>query len=502
MLTEPLSPNLFPVGTLLDGKFRVMRCIGRGGMGAVYEILHVLTKHRRALKMLYPHVAHDRDAVDRFLREASAAGTIGNKHITETYDAGWLTTGEPYVLMELLEGKSLHDWVNQKTRLPLDEALVIVAQAATGVHAAHKAGIVHRDLKPENLFVTLDDERRIFTKVLDFGVSKFDDGLGKTRATRDGAFMGTPQYMSPEQFVDGKTVDGRADIYSLGVILFECVTGKHPYPCDTLAQLARKIIVEQPPTPSSLRGDIPPALDQVLDRALKKEPGERFPTAEAFAQALDNVRTGGNLTLPHGSVWPSELPPPLELASLRVDPTPASSQPTKRSAGPQPHVPSTPPLDLPSTAGGTVLLSPTTTEGSTLPLRDAPTQPGLLVGVQRPGARRTSPALIGAMIGAVAFGGALAWWRSTSTSAAVTSDTASPAAAPPPSETTRAAQPPPASSGPLVAEASTSAEPSAPPPRASAPGSAPRGTASAPPQPPTSAPKPKEHARVDEFPDE
>jgi serine/threonine protein kinase len=513
MLTEPLSPNLFPVGTLLDAKFRVSRCIGRGGMGAVYEIQHVLTKHRRALKMLYPHVAHDRDAVDRFLREASAAGTIGNKHITETYDAGWLTTGEPYVLMELLEGESLHEWITSRQRLPLDEALLIVAQAATGVHAAHKAGIVHRDLKPENLFITHDESGRIFTKVLDFGVSKFDDGLGKTRATRDGAFMGTPQYMSPEQFVDGKTVDGMADVYSLGVILFECVTGKHPYPCDTLAQLARKIIVEHPPAPSTIRADIPPALDQILATALRKEPRDRYESALTFAQALDAVRTGGNLTLPHGSVWPSNLPPPLELATVRSIPPPepiptvVTSQPTKRSA----HIPtptgelaspSTPPPSVPAslspggppgghaTPQGTVLLS-TTTNGETVSPQqlDIPRTP-----------RSTSPLLIAAMVAAVSFGGALAWWRSTSQEAAAAKNPPEapaligPGEAPEPSAQVAAAA---SASVPAVpagtpAPAESSAQPSAK-------GAPPSSARTAP--VPASAAKPPDHAGVDEFPE-
>ncbi len=323
MQAAPPSPNIIPDGTLLDEKFRILRCIGRGGMGAVYEIQHTITKHHRALKMLYPFVAADRDAVDRFLLEASAAGTIENPHIVETYDAGWLSSGEPYLVMELLQGESLEERLESAGRLPLKEALAVVAQAAHAVHAAHEAGIVHRDLKPENIFLTVSDELEVFVKVLDFGISKFEHGLAGTRATKAGAFMGTPQYMSPEQFLDSKGVDRRADVYSLGILLFECITGEHPYPCDTLAELARKIMVEEVPPPSEVRQGVPPILDSVLEQALQKQPEQRTATARELGIALDQIRTGDKVTLKQGSRWPSELPP--ARAHMRNQRAPISS---------------------------------------------------------------------------------------------------------------------------------------------------------------------------------
>ena len=310
--TQPPPATAFEPGTVLDAKFRIERCIGHGGMGAVYEIHHELTKHRRALKMLHPHVSQDVEAVNRFLQEASAAGTIENPHITETYDAGWLNNGQPYVVMELLEGEPLDERMFEESVLPIKDTLAIISQAAHAVHDAHEAGIVHRDLKPENIFLTVTEELRTFVKILDFGVSKFDN-LATTRQTRDGAFVGTPAYMSPEQFLDGKHVDGRTDVYALGVILFECLTGEHPYPCETFAELARKIMVEEAPPPSAVFSQVPREIDTITKRALAKDPDDRYPTAKAFAQALDAVRTGAGVTLPQGSSWRSELPPPAEL---------------------------------------------------------------------------------------------------------------------------------------------------------------------------------------------
>jgi serine/threonine-protein kinase len=305
-----------PEGTLLDGKFRIVRCIGTGGMGAVYEMVHELTRHRRALKLLHKSWASDREAVDRFLREASVAGRIENPHITETFDAGWLASGEPYVVMEYLEGESLADRLSGGTPLPVEEAVRVIAEACRGMHAAHQANIVHRDLKPDNLFLVTSDDCRTFLKLLDFGVSKFDDGAS-SRATRQGAFVGTPHYMSPEQFLDGRSVDARSDIYSLGVILYEALTGRHPYPVDSFAELATKIITVNPGAPSALRPELPGALDQVVLRAMQKYPQERYPDAEAMALDLEALLRPQ--TMPQGSFWHADLAETREAVRRRDD---------------------------------------------------------------------------------------------------------------------------------------------------------------------------------------
>src|SRR5580692_1369372 len=193
---------LLPPGTLLAGKFRIERLLGSGAMGAVYAIHHEITRHKRALKLLHPEARMVPDLVRRFLNEASAAGRAGNPHLVETFDAGTLPTGEPYVVMELLLGETLGQALARERALSPGRAADIVAQAAEGIEAAHRAGIIHRDLKPDNLFIT-SLEGRPFVKILDFGVSKFlATRLGESSVgTRAGMVYSSPAYMSPEQIV-------------------------------------------------------------------------------------------------------------------------------------------------------------------------------------------------------------------------------------------------------------------------------------------------------------
>ena len=282
-VTPPLSN-----GYVVDGRFRVIRHLGRGGMGDVYAIVHEVTQHERALKLLRPELKLNPGTVRRFMREASAAGRIGNEHIAETFDAGFLSSGEPYLVMELLRGISLDEWLDQPVLPSLSETLDVIEQAARGVHAAHEAGIIHRDLKPENLFIERREERP-FVKLLDFGISKFVD-LHTTAATQTGALLGTPHYMSPEQFIDGAQVDARTDVYALGLVLYECLTGNHPYPSDSLPKLAMKLATGVVTPPSDVQPMLPKEVDAIVGRALEKSQDERFPTALAFADAVARVR--------------------------------------------------------------------------------------------------------------------------------------------------------------------------------------------------------------------
>jgi serine/threonine-protein kinase len=280
------DPPVLPPGTLIAGKLRIVRLLGAGGMGAVYEVEHEITKHRRALKLLHPQYAAYPHVIERFLREASAAGRIGNPHIIETFDAGQLESGEPYLVMELLQGQTLSDLMEKKGELSLTEAAELLRQACTGVQAAHDAGIVHRDLKPDNLFITTRDGRP-FLKILDFGVSKFDPGLtGGLGVTQEGATLGTPFYMPPEQIRGDKHIDARADIYALGVILYECVGGHRPFNADTLAHLAVLIHEGRPVPIGELRPDIPSRFADVVHRAMAKEKDERPASARELAEAL------------------------------------------------------------------------------------------------------------------------------------------------------------------------------------------------------------------------
>lgn len=279
------SPLPIAPGTLLAGRFRVVRRLGFGGMGSVYAVEHEITKHRRALKLMHPDFARRAEHVARFLREASAAGRIGNPHIAETFDAGKLESGEPYIVMELLEGQPLNDLIEARGQLGFVEAISFTLQAAEGVEAAHAAGIVHRDLKPENVFVCAG--RVPFVKILDFGISKFDpEKTGDSRLTVDGTTMGTPTHMSPEQIRGQSDIDARTDVYALGLVLYESVTGRKAYFAETLTQLAVMIHEGRYAPVSQFRSDTPPGFEEVIARALDANRDTRYQTMRAFMEAL------------------------------------------------------------------------------------------------------------------------------------------------------------------------------------------------------------------------
>jgi serine/threonine protein kinase len=284
-------------GTTLGGKFLVTRTIGVGGMGAVYEVQHTITRHRRALKLLHTEVREKHpDIVRRFLREASVAGTLGDPHIVETFDAGELPSGEPYLLMELLEGEPLSSRI-RRGKLSIAECAGIAMQLCEAVSVAHARGIVHRDLKPENVFLcssskaTPRSDRGVpFVKVLDFGISKFDESLLGTSgaaATHEGIALGTPYYMPPEQVRGLKDIDARADVYALGVILYESLTGRRPFEADSMPHLV-VLIHEGKPTPiRMLRAETPEALEAIVMRAMNPNREARIATAKELATLLE-----------------------------------------------------------------------------------------------------------------------------------------------------------------------------------------------------------------------
>jgi eukaryotic-like serine/threonine-protein kinase len=260
------SPQEWVVGSTIAGKFTVLGLRGRGGMGDVLQVEHAFTKRIGALKVLNRECAAQPALVERFIREASAAGRIGSPHIVEMFDAGISPEGLPYIFMELLIGQSLEDLLASRGALPFAEALDLVLQAAEGLGAAHRAGIIHRDVKPANLFVV--NPGAPLVKVLDFGISKFNLPDPSGPLTVVGTTMGTPLYMSYEQLLSSNSVDLRTDVYALGVVLYECLTARHPFNAETLVALSVAIQRGEFSPVSRLRPDIPKAIDSFFASCL------------------------------------------------------------------------------------------------------------------------------------------------------------------------------------------------------------------------------------------
>jgi hypothetical protein len=282
-------------GDLIDDKYRIVRLIGEGGMGAVYEGENTRIHRRVAIKVLHASVAGMSDVVARFEREAQAAGRIGSEHIVEVLDLGSLASGDRYMVMEFMDGDSLSQRIRQRGRLQPSELYPIARQLLDALTAAHNAGIVHRDLKPDNVFLLRSRRSQAdFVKLLDFGISKFGGTSTALSMTRTGAVMGTPYYMAPEQAKGSREVDHRVDLYAIGVILYEALAGQVPFLADTFNELLFKIVLEQPPPLVQLAPDLDPSFEQIVIKAMAREPGERFQTALELQQALDEwaARTG------------------------------------------------------------------------------------------------------------------------------------------------------------------------------------------------------------------
>ena len=275
------------IGTVLGGLYRVVGFIGAGGMGRVYEAVHEHLGKSFAVKVLSEGRAKKPDALERFLREARSATQIEHEHIVKVVNFDKSEDGLVFIVMELLRGESLADRI-KKGPIPLDEALDLSLQTASALQAAHDAGVVHRDLKPENIFLT-ERNGRDFVKVLDFGISKFKtDEESEVKLTATDQIMGTPLYISPELARGISDVDHRTDIYALGVITYEMLTGTPPFSGDNQFQLLWKHGNTPPEPPSSKNPKIaiPTRVEAAILRALEKEPSARFPEMNEFANAL------------------------------------------------------------------------------------------------------------------------------------------------------------------------------------------------------------------------
>ncbi len=281
--------GLVKVGDVVEGRYRVIKVLGEGGMGTVFLAEHTLIKRRVAIKVLHPELATDADVVERFMNEARAAGTLGHPNIVESTDMGFCDGHVPYIIFEYLEGSLLTDEIYRVGGLPVRRAVWIGQQIASALNTAHNAEIVHRDLKSDNIFLTDKDEALDHVKVLDFGISRFLDH--DDEQTRRGMVMGTPEFMAPEQITDPDSVDRRADIYALGVMMYEMLEARRPFPSDTDPRALLHRIVHDEPPPMQ-RDGIPHALcEMILEKLLAKDPADRFQTMADVAAALSTFVT-------------------------------------------------------------------------------------------------------------------------------------------------------------------------------------------------------------------
>jgi serine/threonine-protein kinase len=316
-------------GDIIDGKYRIIRLIGEGGMGAVYEGENVRIHRRVAIKVLHSGIASNQDAVQRFEREAQAAGRIGSEHIVEVLDLGNLPDGDRYMVMEFLEGDTLSGRIHARGRLTPRELVPIFHQVLEGLAAAHGAGIIHRDLKPENVFLLKSRKsQHDFVKLLDFGISKFNQLSGESgfSMTRTGAVMGTPYYMSPEQAKGAKGMDHRADLYAVGVMLYEGVTGQVPFNADTFNELLFKIVLEEPKPIEHVVPEVDPSFAAIVRRAMARDPSERFQSAQDFQTAVDGWAHGVPVEAPAQHTVPVNpvAPRPAQTPSTLGTGTPGS----------------------------------------------------------------------------------------------------------------------------------------------------------------------------------
>ncbi len=300
-----------PIGTVLEGKFRVTQEIGRGGMAAVFEAENIDIGKRVAVKVLSAELISSRIVRERFIREARAAAAIHSPYICEVYDSG-MYHDRPFLVMELLDGESLYDRMTRIRQLKFSTTLKIIRHVVRGLAKAHQVNVVHRDLKPENIFLTRDTDGRLLAKIVDFGLAKFYESRDgeeekNVRLTREGALFGTPAYMSPEQAKGQGEVDHRADLWALGCIVYECLTGRTVWDVQQgVAMILAQIARGQLPDPRRYRPDLPVAFTEWFYRALNPDLTQRYQSGRAFIESLEAALTSEGA--PISSVDPG-IPP-------------------------------------------------------------------------------------------------------------------------------------------------------------------------------------------------
>ncbi|HZF48342.1 MAG TPA: serine/threonine-protein kinase [Polyangiaceae bacterium] len=295
-------------GRVIAGRYRLSRSLGGGSMGMVWLAEDRTLGTEVAIKIMSERVVRDRDARARFDREAHVVAKLTSRHIVRVFDYGETDTGELFMVMEQLVGESLRDRLRARKRLSIDETARMLAQLCRAAHRAHEVGLVHRDLKPENIFLAREEEDEI-VKVLDFGLAKATDPLQNRGAdpTRAGALLGTPHYMSPEQAQGLKTIDHRSDLWTIGVVVFECIAGR-PFRAPSLMAIMEKVLVAPIPAPSEVAPDakIPPEIDAWMKKALARPPEDRYGSARELAESF---MMAAGVTMGRASLL--SIPPPM-----------------------------------------------------------------------------------------------------------------------------------------------------------------------------------------------
>jgi serine/threonine-protein kinase len=281
---HPASP--IAAGDLVGGRYRIGELIGEGGMGVVFEATHLGLETEVALKVIRSDLKSDAEFVMRFVNEARAAALLKGEHIARVYDVGTLESGEPYLVMERLEGVGLEAFLGRVGPLAPSEAVRLVLEACEGLAEAHALSLVHRDIKPANLFLSRRHDGHSVLKILDFGIAKRLADKRRRTLTDPAQSLGSPWYMSPEQMLDSSHVDARTDIGSLGVLLYELLTGEHPFDGQSIPEVCAKVLNAPAPSVRSVRRDVCRGLDAIILRCLEKDPRRRFPDVRMLAESL------------------------------------------------------------------------------------------------------------------------------------------------------------------------------------------------------------------------
>ncbi len=327
-------------GDIIGDRYVVERHIGRGGMGYVVAANHIGFGDAVAIKILLPEDASQSDTVERFLREGRVARQLQNPHVVRITDVGTLHSGAPYMVMEYLEGRDLAALLRDDGPLPVEQAVDLVLQACEALAEAHSKGIVHRDLKPSNLFLTRGVDGQPMVKILDFGIAKSTTGVAAETLTSSKSMIGSGPYMSPEQLESARNVDLRSDVWALGVLVYELISGKQPFEASSLPQVFFRIMFGEPTPLQEVLADAPDGLGEVLGRCLRQDRDERFQTIPEFAAAIApfaSPRGRASVTFIRSLPLPGEAPPtsgtasprevvPDEIPTTRVDPLPPGEE--------------------------------------------------------------------------------------------------------------------------------------------------------------------------------